>query len=296
MPLSFNDALEKIEIDPHMVIAMRHRPTEAALRKILPWLLQERPDLYNAYQQTQGAKVETAMKKLIGNGYIASFIGQNPGTAHFAGLYRIGETKPLTRKQYWEISAYIEMKQYGIEGFKESDPRDQILWFDLQRDNGLSEWISRLIVSWPPPERSWWRRAHRNDLKILELKQSNAVFDAVPAWDEVCLSWQELKVLPANWKIAFSQWRGIYYIYDKKTNLGYVGSAYGNDNLYGRWECYATTGHGGNKYLRKLDPKGFQFSILQRVSPDMSSEEVIAIESSWKQRLHSQYPNGLNDN
>lgn len=98
MPLSFNDALEKIEVDPHMVIAMRHRPTEAALRKILPWLLQERPDLYNAYQQTQGAIVETAMKKLIGNGYIASFIGQNPGTAHFAGLYRIGETKPLTRK------------------------------------------------------------------------------------------------------------------------------------------------------------------------------------------------------
>lgn len=134
------------------------------------------------------------------------------------------------------------MKQYGIEGFKESDPRDQILWFDLQRDNGLSEWISRLIVSWPPPERSWWRRAHRNDLKILELKQSNAVFDAVPAWDEVCLSWQELKVLPSNWKIAFSQWRGIYYIYDKKPTWDM------SDRLMGM-----TTSTGGGSAMQQPD-------------------------------------------
>ena len=38
--------------DPHNVLVLRHRPTEPELRKVLPWLAAERPDVYNAYQQT----------------------------------------------------------------------------------------------------------------------------------------------------------------------------------------------------------------------------------------------------
>jgi hypothetical protein len=35
---------------------------------------------------------------------------------------------------------------------------------------------------------------------------------------------------------------------------------------------------------------------LQRVSPDMEPSEVIRLESSWKERLHTRKPYGLNDN
>ena len=93
-----------------------------------------------------------------------------------------------------------------------------------------------------------------------------------------------------------SEWRAIYYIWDGSDGKGYVGSAYGAANLLGRWLNYGAVGHGGNRLLRQRDPKNFRFSILQRVSPDMEQADVIAVENSWKERLHTREPWGLNDN
>jgi hypothetical protein len=45
--------------------------------------------------------------------------------------------------------------------------------------------------------------------------------------------------------------------------------------------------HGGNIELQNRDPKRFRFSILQRVSPDMEPADVIAVEATWKVRLHT---------
>lgn len=92
------------------------------------------------------------------------------------------------------------------------------------------------------------------------------------------------------------QWQAIYYIRDKSTGKGYVGSAYGEDNLLQRWQEYARTGHGGNKWLKGLAPENFEFSVLQLLPVSAVIEEVIAAEQSWKKRLHTLYPDGLNDN
>ena len=62
-----------------------------------------------------------------------------------------------------------------------------------------------------------------------------------------------------------SQWHGVYYIFDTSVEKGYVGSAYGEENLLGRWLNYSATGHGGNNLVRKLNPEAFVFTILQRV-------------------------------
>lgn len=82
-----------------------------------------------------------------------------------------------------------------------------------------------------------------------------------------------------------------------------MGSAYSESNsdhpdgnLLGRWLGYAASGHGGNAMLRERDPHNFQFSILQRVSPDMDATDVIQLEKTWKDRLHTRAPRGLNDN
>jgi hypothetical protein len=91
------------------------------------------------------------------------------------------------------------------------------------------------------------------------------------------------------------EWRGIYYILDSSDGRGYVGAAYGADNILGRWLNYGISGHGGNKALRKRDPSNFHFSILQRVSPDMPSDDVIRLEHAWKTRLHTR-EFGLNKN
>lgn len=102
--------------------------------------------------------------------------------------------------------------------------------------------------------------------------------------------------MPTRWKLALAQWRGVYFIYDKATRMGYVGSAYGVDNLMGRWTHYAASGHGGNRLMRAREPKDFIFSILQRVSPDMDADEDIALENNWKERLHTRALLGFNDN
>ena len=101
--------------------------------------------------------------------------------------------------------------------------------------------------------------------------------------------------MPSSWQEKLSQWRGIFYIFDKSDGKAYIGSAYGKDNLSGRWINYAASGHGGNKWLRDRDPKNFVFTILQRVSPDMDQNDVIQLENSWKERLHTK-KFGLNDN
>lgn len=67
---------------------LRHRPFEPDLNTVLPWLAAEKPDVFNAYQQTQGEKLE---KVMTGAAYVVSFIGHEPGKAIFVGLYSIGE-------------------------------------------------------------------------------------------------------------------------------------------------------------------------------------------------------------
>jgi hypothetical protein len=118
----------------------------------------------------------------------------------------------------------------------------------------------------------------------------------MPEWNAVDLTWGQLRVLPARWQVVLSQWRAIYYVFDMSDGKGYVGSAYGENNLLGRWLNYAAHGHGGNRLLRQRDPQNFRFTILQRVSPDLDVSDVIRLEDSWKQRLHTRDPYGLNDN
>lgn len=294
--MHLNDLLKSQDIDPSKVIVMRHRPHERQLAKVLPWLAAERPETFNAYQQTQGERVEGAMKGLRGQGHVASFIGHAPGKALFVGLYKIGDSKPLTRQQFWSVPGCAELLKFGMLGFTDNDPRETIEWFDLTQTEFYEGWKGKLVVNWPPPERSWWRRAHRNEMAVLSVFEESAFDGAMPEWDQIDLGWEELAVLPSRWKAAMRQWRGIYFIFDESDRKGYVGSAYGTENLLGRWLDYAASGHGGNRLLRERLHKNFRFTVLQRVSPDMNSEDVIRLEASWKDRLHTRAPFGLNDN
>jgi hypothetical protein len=238
------------------------------------------------------------MKAMVGSGFVASFIGHTPGKALFVGLYSIAGSKPLTYEQYWSVPAYVEMKKYAMVGRtqKEADDAGRTQWFDLQRTDFYSAWQGRLIVGWPPPERSWWRRAHRNEIPVDAILEVSALIPTIPKWDEVSFTYEELGILPDIWKSAISQWRGIYFIFDVSDGKGYVGSAYGENNLLGRWLNYAASGHGGNSLLRKRDPKNFRFSILQTVSLDVGIAEILLLEKSWKRRLHTAAPHGLNEN
>jgi len=148
--MELNDLLRQQDIDPVKVLVLRHRPWESELRKVLPWIANERSDLFNAYQATQNPRVEKSMSR---SKFVASFLGQEPGKALFVGLYEQCGSRSLTRKEFWEISEYIELGEYGMGGFSDSDERHTIRGISLrkrQSDGTMAELRS---------DRAWWKQA-----------------------------------------------------------------------------------------------------------------------------------------
>lgn len=288
--IEFNDLLIKAGLDPAVVMVMRHRPTEKELRAVLPWLAAERHEVYNAYQSNHGEVVEKALARAK---YLASFIGHESGRAVFVGMYEVAGYEQVAARQFWTLPGNAELRQLGTRGPK--DGRDSF-WFDLQATPILSAWKGRLVIDWTGIERSWWRWASRNQFPVRAIHEESLLVRAMPDWQSLSLDWAQLTLLPKSWQQALAQWRGIYHIFDKASCKGYVGSASGSENILGRWLGYAASGDGGNRLLRGRDPEQFVFSILQRVSPDMSSDEVVQVENSWKLRLQTHSPYGLNDN
>ena len=96
--MHFNDLLARENIDPVGVLVLRHTPWESSLRRVLPRLASDQPDVFNAYQSTQDARVEADMLRAK---QVASFIGleKRKGAADhaavFVGLYDIGHHRPL---------------------------------------------------------------------------------------------------------------------------------------------------------------------------------------------------------
>lgn len=288
--LDLNALLQAEGIDPQGVVVLRHRPYEPELRKLFPWLIAERRDLFNAYQGTHGKPVEASVARAA---YMASFFGHAAGKAVFVGLYRLNGSVRISRDDYWAMPEHRQLAEFGMKGMVE---RDACLLFDLEPLSAMSEWSGRLVCGWPGLERAWRRWAANNVFPVHAIAEESLLVAPMPRWQELVLDWKQLRALPASWQAALRQWCGIYYIRDKASGKGYVGSAYGQDNLLGRWLNYATSGHGGNKLLRELNPDRFEFSILQLLNHDAEAVDVVAAENTWKLRLHTRAPDGLNDN
>ena len=298
--MNLNDLLVAKNIDPQHVLVLRHTPPEPELNKVLPWLAADKPDVFNAYQQQQTEQVERQMVRAadFDDGFVAAFIGHEPGKALFVGLYSVEGSKSITREEYCQIAANVELKSFGMKGFAEDESRSSILWFDLVLTDFYANWKGKLIVEWPPPAIAWYRWAHRpkNKIPVFAILEESRLDAEMGEWDKLDLTWVQLGAFSTMLKSKLAEWRVIYYIFDTSDRKGYVGSAYGESNLLGRWQDYFASGHGGNALLLRRDPENFRFTILQRVSPDMEERDVILLESSWKLRLHTRHPYGLNDN
>jgi len=295
--MDFKDLLRIQGYDPdarERIVLLRHRPFEPRLARAMPWIIEERPDLFETYQSVPG-RPETALRRAE---YVASFVGLSPGKAHFVGLYRIGEARELDHDAFWRIPGNLILRDMGYEGFttEEAERLGSRLQFDLERLPFYSDWRGRLVIDFPPPERSWFRWVDRGTFPVNAILEESAFAAPPPDWRDIDLTFAELATLPGSWRARLAEWRGIYLIFDESDRRTYVGAAYGRDNILGRWQAYARDGHGGNRDLRGRDPRDFRFSILERLAPDLPPEEVIARENSWKLRLHSRQPFGLNAN
>jgi len=71
----------------------------------------------------------------------------------------------------------------------------------------------------------------------------------------------------------------------------YVGSAYGENMILGRWQSYIKTGNGDNAELRKLSfdyiKKNFKFSILDIFKSTTDDQTIILRECWWKSVLQT---------
>ena len=88
--------------------------------------------------------------------------------------------------------------------------------------------------------------------------------------------------------------RGVYLLVSEGGEQ-YVGSASGQDGLFGRWMVCAENGHGGNVLLRQRGHRDYAVSILEIASPDMSRDDIVAREAHWKDKLGVR-AHGLNKN
>jgi hypothetical protein len=63
-----------------------------------------------------------------------------------------------------------------------------VLWFDLTLTDFYAHWKGTLVVAWPPPERSCWRRAHKNEIPIAAILEESVFDAAMPSWDELVVA------------------------------------------------------------------------------------------------------------
>lgn len=134
----------------------------------------------------------------------------------------------------------------------------------------------------------------------------NELGEDFPGYENVDLSWNDLRRVLRfkNWQTALENQKAVYLITDTATNKRYVGSAYGDNMLLGRWRNYAENGHGGNKELKALVEENgleyvknnFRYSILDIYKSTTDDEAIIARESWWKNILLTRGDYGYNAN
>lgn len=140
-------------------------------------------------------------------------------------------------------------------------------------------------------------------MTIAEVRPERMQIADFPGYSNALLTKQQLDVVVAqrvaSWRSALASVGGVYVIADRNTGKLYVGSASGDEGIWGRWCSYSATGHGGNRELVQLlseksaaYAEHFQFGILEIADPHA---DVLARESHWK-RLLGTRDHGYNGN
>ena len=113
--MELQELLKPANLDLNKTLVLRHVPMEPNIRRILPWLVAERPALFNAYQQIQNPKVENQMRKAE---HVVSFFGHESSRAVYLGLYRIrGAMEPkdiIGLENSWNDR--LHTREFGLNG------------------------------------------------------------------------------------------------------------------------------------------------------------------------------------
>jgi hypothetical protein len=239
-----------------------------------------RQDLYNLYRTDKPGflNYQNSQSRDIFNGvdYIVSFIGEEGIQSRFIGVYKVVSSKKLQA----DCFEYVMEEVKGFEDLRE-----------------------RVIIKWK--NAISWHQWISNEMEVIQI-HPGLHYKQFKDYSDFILDFAELKEIIINqysdWKRMLSVTKGIYLISDTKTGKLYVGSAYGDEGIWGRWSKYVlTNGHGDNKTLKELvscDPNhasNFQFSILMLLPRTITPDEAIKKERLFKNKLGTN-AFGLNNN
>lgn len=237
-------------------------------------------------------------------------------------IFKNGDIEIMLNGQYWN---YEKRKSYKIGqitiGLVKIKPNEDF-WLlfhvgkvtkDLEKLNGVGyeyeqlpeyeKYIGRLIVKFKNTSQNMVRKAESvmNDCEVSQILPDTFDNDLFPGYEKVNISWQELsRVIDKDtWKTALQNQKGVYLITDTLNGKNYVGSAYGENMILGRWQSYVRTGHGGNVGLKPLNfdyiKENFRYSILDIYKSTTDDQTIIDRESWWKNVLQSR-KFGYNEN
>ncbi|NOR51403.1 MAG: GIY-YIG nuclease family protein [Gammaproteobacteria bacterium] len=245
------------------------------------------PELFNAYQSIQ-AKGKFGKAK-----YIAVFAPYHGTQGLFLGVWAIeGEIVPSSKAP---VAQRKLVKHFGwaMDGS----------YYDLAPVETFNDLSERMVIEWGGSTVAWVQKKDKEVVAILApayVKEFQSYEHTILCWDELVKMFGKPTSNP-TWHKALRSVNGVYCITDTSNGKLYVGSAYGKNGIWGRWSDYAATGHGGNKLLIELldnnqsAVKHFQYSILEILSGTSTSDDAVAKENIWKQKLGSKI-NGYNDN
>lgn len=240
-----------------------------------------RRDLYNLYldKREEFLDYQRSQAKDVFKGvdYIVSFIGEEGNRSRFIGVYKIMGKGTIKGGQFW----YEVTEVKGFEDLKE-----------------------KVIVDWGKAGRMWHQWI-TNEKTVVEI-HPGLHYRQFTDYSDFILSFKELREIIEkqyhDWKKMLSATKGIYLIGDSKSGKLYVGSAYGEDGIWGRWKDYVKThGHGNNKTLKELTKSdsdyanNFRFSILMLLPSTITPDQAIAKEKLFKTKLGTN-AFGLNNN
>lgn len=236
--------------------------------------------LYAYYRGEFKKWQENQTKKNFERDYILSLIHFAKDEWLFAGIYK-----------------RIDI-QYKSNGFLYATELEDI----------SNELIGRLVIKYKKSFRQSYTYLESciEDFELVEILREKYSVEQFPGYENVKVKYGLLKSIilqeEKSWKTALSNVKGIYLISDIITGKLYVGSAYGENAFWNRWTEYAKSGHGGNKYLKKLITEegieyaeNFQYSILETRSMNSEDDELINRETFWKGILLTR-EFGYNDN
>ena len=258
---------------------LRHQDNRADRGKTPYELWRDDKEKFDRYQSIQ----KPERREQLNAKYWASFVGLPDNQTLFVGIFRVKYTG-LSKKDTPKVHTS------GI------DPAGTHDTYELVLDDRLREFVGKLFISWGAGTRSWVQRPDNQNKPITELRPElkDPEFPGFLTFISN-LSKVQAETLPRGWVDILRISRGVYLLTCPKTREQYVGSAYGQDGFWGRWQEHAKNGQGDAVKLKSREPSDYQVSILEVVGTSTTDNEIIQLETRWKKKLRTKEM-GLNGN